>query len=57
VDGPGFTVTLPSGQGLNATPAASVRVYAWDATTGVDASGQVNLSSSSASLPAAKVTP
>jgi len=57
VDGPGFTVTLPSGQGLNATPAASVRVYAWDAATGVDASGQVNLSSSSASLPAAKVTP
>lgn len=57
VDGPGFTATLPSGQGWEATSAASVRVYAWDATSGVDASGQVSLSAASASLPAGKVTP
>jgi len=56
VAGPGFTATLPA-EGGAAPAAASVRVYAWDTAAGVDASGQVSLSSASASLPAGKVTP
>jgi hypothetical protein len=56
VDGPKFTATMKAAPGWDVPAAASVRVYAWDATSGVDASGQASLSSASASLPA-KVTP
>src|SRR6185295_10170656 len=37
VDGPRFTATLAPSPGWEATPAAGVRVYAWDPTSGVDA--------------------
>src|SRR6185503_12420543 len=39
VDGPGFTATLAAAPGWDAPAAAAVRVYAWDATSGLDASG------------------
>jgi hypothetical protein len=54
---PGFTATMGATSGWDAPSAVGVRVYAWDATSGVDASGQASLSSASASLPAGKVTP
>jgi hypothetical protein len=57
LEGPGFTATLPAPQGGATPTAASVRVYAWDDATGVDASGHTSLTPASASLPAAKVTP
>jgi hypothetical protein len=57
VTAPGFTATMGATTGWDAPSAVGVRVYAWDATSGVDASGQASLSSASASLPAGKVTP
>jgi hypothetical protein len=57
VDGPGFTAALTSAPGWDAPAAAGVRVYAWDAATGVDAAGQATFGSASASLPASTVTP
>jgi hypothetical protein len=56
VDGPRFTATLTAAPGWEAPAAAGVRVYAWDASSGVDALGQASLTSASASLPA-PVTP
>ena len=56
VDGPKFTATFKPAAGWEAPTASSVRVYAWDATAGVDAAGQASFSSASASLPA-PVTP
>lgn len=58
VEGPGFTAALTAAPGWDAPEAAGVRVYAWDATSGVDAQGQASFTSASASLPAAApVTP
>jgi hypothetical protein len=58
VDGPGFTATLSAAPGWDVPTAAGVRVYAWDAGSGVDALGQASFASASASLPAAApVTP
>ena len=57
VDGPGFTATLAAAPGWDAPAATAVRVYAWDATSGLDASGTASFAPASASLPAEKVTP
>jgi hypothetical protein len=58
VTGPAFTATLPpSTTGLAPAAPSSVRIYAWDAASRTDASGQASLASASASLPAGKVTP
>ena len=57
VAGPGFTATLAAAPGWDAPTATGVRVYAWDAASGVDASGTASFAPASASLPAEKVTP
>lgn len=56
LDGPRFTAALTAAPGWEVPAATSVRVYAWDEATGVDAVGVATLSSASASLPA-PVTP